>query len=159
VIGVCLDGIAVEPYVLPGGNGSVRARVEPIAPAPGVTTSAAGLGIEFSNGRSVALLLVAAPDGYDLCLCELVGAAESHLVRGPELESRRIRSRAGQRLDLRLTWNETQTQFEWDASGASAKPEWLQVPESVRGSARAARFLLVVDRGGARFEALELEES
>ena len=159
VLGVCLDGISVEPYALPGGNGSVRGRMQPIAPSPGVTTRAAGFGIEFSNGRSVALLFVAASDGYDLTLCELLRAGESQLVRGPEIESRRIISRAGQRLDFRLTWNDTHTQFEWGASGASAESEWLQIPDSLRGSARAARFLLVVDRGGARFEDLALEES
>jgi hypothetical protein len=152
VIGTCAEGIGAEAYVLPGGNGCVRGRVVPIATAPGVRTLSAGAGLEFPDGRAVALLLVSASDGYDLSVCELVRDGTSRWTRGPELESRKIAAGHGQALAFRLVWNDSDAEFE--AEGAS-----FRIPSRVRGRAPPSRFLLVVEKGGARFEELVLEES
>ena len=152
VVGTCVDGLGGESYVLPGGNGCVRGRIEPIAPAPGVRTLAAGAGLEFSDGRTVALLLVSAVDGYDLCVCELVRDGTSRWTHGPALESRKIASGHGPTLAFRLAWNDSDAEFESD--GAS-----FRIPSRVRGTARPSRFLLFVEKGSARFDEFVLEES
>ena len=153
VIGVCVEGISAEPYVLPGGNGGITGRIEPIAPAPGARTRGAGAGIEFSDGRIVALLFVPSADGCDVRVCELVREGTSVLARGPELESRKSAVRDGQPVRFRLAWNETDTQVDWGDVGS------FSIPRRWRGSAKPSRFLLIVDGGSARFEELLLEES
>jgi hypothetical protein len=75
------------------------------------------------------------------------------LVRGPELRSGRLATRDGQPLVFRLSWNGTDVRFEWSDAGA------FQVPGASRGSARPSRFLLVVEKGSARFDGFTLEES
>lgn len=149
VLGVSVEGLSAEPYALPGGNGSVRGRIESIAPAPGVRTRGAGAGIEFSDGRMVALLLTAAPDGYELRVCELLQEGESRLLRGAELGSGKLTMRDGQSLEFRVTWTGSDVRFDWSESGT------LLVP----GSAHPSRFLLVVEQGSARFDEFTLEES
>jgi tRNA A-37 threonylcarbamoyl transferase component Bud32 len=153
VIGLCVEGICAEPYVLPRGTGCVRGRIAPIAAAPGARTRAAGAGIEFSDGRIVALLLVPSDDGYEVRVCELRLEGNSGIARGPELDSRKPAARASQPLDFRLAWNETDTQIDWGDAGS------FSIPSRWRGSARPSRFLLIVERGSARFEELLLEES
>lgn len=152
VIGTCKDGIGGEAYALPGGNGCVRGRVVPIAPAPGARTLAAGAGLEFPDGRAVALLLVSGADGYELSLCELVRDEASRWRRGPELESRKVAPGKDQPLAFRLAWNGTDTRF--DCDGAA-----FRIPSRARETSRPSRFLLVVEEGSARFEELVLEES
>ena len=152
VVGTCKDGIGGEAYALPGGNGCVRGRVVPISPAPGVRTLAAGAGLEFPDGRAVALMLVAAEDGDRLCVCELVRDGSSSWVRGSELESRKVGSRDGRPLAFRLAWSDTDAEF--DGDGAE-----FRIPSRARETARPSRFLLVVEKGSARFEELVLEES
>jgi len=159
VVGICVDGISGEPYVLPGGNGCVSGRIEPIPPGPGARTLGAGTGIEFSNGLIVALLLVSAADGYDLSVCELLREGDSRLKRGAELESYKVASRDGQPLAFKLVWNGTDTRFEWSDAGLPADPHSFLIPSRVRGSAQPSRFLLIVEKGSARFEGLLLEES
>jgi tRNA A-37 threonylcarbamoyl transferase component Bud32 len=151
VIGTCVDGISGEPHALPTGNGSIRGRIEPIATGAGARTLAAGAGIEFSNGRIVALLLVPATDGYDLRVCELSGGS-SRLQRGAELKSCKVESRDGRPLAFRFAWNDTDAQFEWGEDSFLMPSEW-------RDGARPNRFLLLVEGGSARFEEVVLEES
>ncbi len=148
VVGTCVDGIGALAYVLPGGNGGVRGRFAPIAPASGLRTPATGAGLEFPDGRAVALLLVAAPDGYDLRVCELVRDGASRWTRGSELESKKIGSGRGEALAFRLSWSDSDAEFE--SEGAS-----FRIPSRFPPS----RFLLVVERGSARFEDLFLDGS
>jgi hypothetical protein len=143
VIGVCIDGISGEPYVLPGGNGCVSGRIEPIAPAPGVRTLGAGAGIEFSNGRIIALLLVSATDGYDLDVCALVREGRSRLTRGLGLESFKVSSGSGQPLVFRLSWNETDAQF---AGATPCRRTLRSYPQPVTRRRPAEQVPLVVER-------------
>jgi hypothetical protein len=162
VIGVCRDGISAQPYALPDGNGCVSGYVKPVAPAPGTRTSGAGAGVELSNGRIVALLLVPAADGYDLCVCEMTRDGDSRLVRGSELASRALGSRDGERVPFRLAWNETDTQFEWGGTPANAGSFLIPsavIPSSVQSDVRPSQFLIIVESGGAGFEELVLEQS
>jgi tRNA A-37 threonylcarbamoyl transferase component Bud32 len=158
-IGVCVDGISSVSHALPGGSGCVRGRFEPIASAPGARTQGAGAGIEFSNGRAVALLLVATADGYDLRVCELRREGTTRWTRGPDLESRTVSSTAGRPLDFRLSWNDTDARFDWSDAGTWTDSASFPVPSELRGGARPSGFLLVVEKGSARFEGLVLEES
>lgn len=158
VIGTCNDGITVMPHVLPGGSGRVRGRLEPIPHKPGERTRAAGAAIEFSNGNIVALLLVAAADGYDVHVCELTRDGDAHWTRGASLErGGGARSDSGQ-LAFTLSWNDTDTQLDWSDAGATTDARSFVLPRTVRGAAHPSRFLLVVDTGSARFEELVLEE-
>ncbi len=153
VLGISVAGISAEPYALSGADGCVRGRIEAIAPAPGVRTVAAGAGLELSDGRMLALLLVPATDGDELCVCELVRQGGTHLVRGPALGSARLAARAGAPLSFRLRWIGTQLRFEWGDAGA------FEVPTRAVGDAHPSRFLLVVEKGSARFDECTLEES
>lgn len=159
VVGTCIDGIAAQPHVLPGGNGRVRGRIEPIAPTPGERTRGAGLGIEFSNGRIVALLLSPASDGCALRLCELRRDEAASLMHGIELGHRECTWTEGQSLVLALSWNDVDTQFEWAGAGQPADPASLQIPSRLRDTAHPSRILLLVEGGSARFDELVLEES
>lgn len=159
VIGTCVDGITGQPRVLPGGNGRVRGRIEPIAPKPGVRTRGAGAGIEFSNGRVVALLLIPASDGYELRLCELNRDRESRLTHGTELGSGKGTWTDGQPLVFALSWNDTDTQFDWADAVDPADAASLLIPGHLRETSQPSRFLLIVEAGSARFEDLVLEES
>lgn len=159
VVGTCVGGLAAEPYALPAGAGSVRGRLEPIATQPGARTLCAGAGLEFSDGRAIGLVLVAAAEGYDVRVCELVRDGDARWTRGTELDARGLPARDGEPLPFRLGWTDTDTRLEWGDPGTPVDNGAFVVPSGWRGSARPSRFLLLVEQGSARFEALELEES
>jgi hypothetical protein len=75
------------------------------------------------------------------------------LVRGPELGSRKLSTPDGQPLAFRLSWNGTDLRFDWSDTGT------FLVPSRPGGSAHPSRFLLVVEKGSARFDECALEES
>jgi hypothetical protein len=157
VIGVSLEGITAQPHALPGGNGGVFGTVAPITSKPGEPTVAAGAAVEFSNGRLVAVLLVAGADGYDSCVCELTRDGASQLSRGARLAAGKSLRADGGPLRFRLSWNETDTQFEWGADDTHA--DSFSIPRRVREGAVPTHVLLLVEKGSARFEEISLEES
>ena len=83
-------------------------------------------------------------------------------MRGTELESGKSTSIDGHALVFKLSWNDTDTQFEWGDSGDAGRPadsHSLLIPRSFRGRDQPSRFMLIVEKGSARFEGLVLEES
>jgi serine/threonine protein kinase len=159
VIGTSVEGITAKPREIPSGSGRVRGSIEPIPLKPGERTRAAGAGVELSDGRIVALLLVSADADYDIRLCEIVRDGESRWTRGAELAAATERWSGGAPLAFELKWNDTDAQFDWRRAGAPERDDPLFVPRAWRGSAQPSRFVLLVETGSARFEEWVLEES
>lgn len=158
VIGLSREGISARPYALPGGNSCVRGRLSPIPSESGARTLGAGVGVEFSNGRIVALMLISAADGYHMHFCELLRDGESRLRRGDELESGHGTWGGGEPWTFSLSWNDTDTQFDWGGTDTPAPSDRILLPRQLRGTARPSRFLLIVEKGSARFEDVVLEQ-
>lgn len=160
VIGTSNEGITTRAHVLPGGNGSVAGRVATLELAAGGRTLAAGVGVEFSNGRVAALLVESADDGRDACLCELVRDANSRWTRGALIERIPRASNNTDVVSIHLRWNASDTQFEYSGASATASSSPpLLVPRELRAGAQPSRVLLIVEKGNARFEDLTLDES
>jgi tRNA A-37 threonylcarbamoyl transferase component Bud32 len=152
-------GITLAAHAVPGGSGRVSGHFELIAPQPGQRTAEAGVGLEFSNGRMVALLAVATPDGYDVRVFELLPDGESRWTRGAELGSGPSAWTEDRPVVFELGWNDTDTQFDWRDNAEPVHAESLLLPRRLRENARPSRCVLIVEKGSARFEGLLLEES
>jgi tRNA A-37 threonylcarbamoyl transferase component Bud32 len=159
VIGSCAEGIAAKPHALAGGSGSVRGSVEPIASTPGMLTQGAGAGIELSDGRIVALLFVPEHDGYEPRVCELKREGASGLVRGADIATPASKSRDARSWTFELSWSESGTRFDWRDATTHADAGSIRLPRAARDEARPRRFLIIVEKGSARFEGLMMEES
>lgn len=160
IVGVCVDGITLEAHTLPQGTACIRGRLEPFASGPGARTSAAGVALELSNGRVVALLFVAGEsDAYEPRLVELTRDGDSSWVRGAQIGSGKMTSSGGNVMNFAVSWNTTDTQFDWSDPRTPQRVDSLLVPRALRGTSSPARFFLVVEQGSARFEELVLEES
>jgi serine/threonine-protein kinase len=159
VIGVSMKGISAQPRALGGESGSVSGRMELMSPEPGVITRAAGVGVEFSNGRMVALMLDSTAQGNAPAMFELLRDGESGLVRGPSIEPPPHAQMDRGPVVLTLSWNDTDTQFDCVAAPPGSVTDAHLVPRALRGNARPSRFFLVVEDGSARFEGWVLEET
>jgi hypothetical protein len=58
-----------------------------------------------------------------------------------------------------LTWNGSETRFDWGDPASPADAHTFRVPGRLRGDAPQSSFLLLVEKGSARFDGLVLEES
>jgi hypothetical protein len=159
VIGSCADGIAAQPHALASGSGTVRGSVEPIASGPGVLTQGAGAGIELSDGRIIALLFVAERDGYEPRVCELKREGVSGIVRGADIATQATKSRDARSWTFELSWSDTDTRFDWRDATTHADAGSIRLPRAARDEARPRRFLIIVEKGSARFEGLMMEQS
>jgi serine/threonine-protein kinase len=159
VVGTSPFGISAQPHVLHGGKGSVRGSVEPIAPGPKARTSALGAGIEYSNGRVIALLFKGEDDGYEPHLRELLREGTSTLVPRMLLDLVKPSRPSDGPWSFDVSWTDAGTKFEWSDARASTAPSSNRTFFTVPNTAKPTRFLLIVEKGSARFEGLVLEES
>jgi serine/threonine protein kinase len=159
VIGNSKSGISAKPRALHGGKGSVRGTVAPIAPGPNARTLASGAGIEYADGRILALVFDVDRDGYEPHLCELLREGQSTLVRGMLFDSSRQPQANDGPWSLELSWTDTETKFEWRGAGVSASSSSNATPLLLPNTARPRRCVLIVQDGSARFEDWVLEES
>jgi tRNA A-37 threonylcarbamoyl transferase component Bud32 len=159
VVGTSVNGISGRPRALTGDSGSVSGRIELVPIAPGATTRAAGIGVELTNGRVVALMLESTPRGCAPALFELVRNESLDLVRGARLDPAAVSAAIKGPVVLTLSWNGTDIQFDCHAVEAGSITDTHLVPRAVIGHARPGRFMLLVEDGSARFEDWVLEES
>jgi tRNA A-37 threonylcarbamoyl transferase component Bud32 len=158
VVGVSVMGITAQPRALAGESGCVSGRIEPMPLEPGAKTRAAGVGVEFSNGRMAALLLDASDQGYALVLHEIVRDPAGNLLRGPRLASGPRTSELRVPTTFTLSWNGTDTQFDCGDRQSGSSTDTYLVPRALRAKSPPSRLLLLVEDGTARFESWVLEQ-
>ena len=161
IIGVCMDGLALKGHNLPASAVCVRGTLELLPVYNAQTqaerpTVAAGLAVEYADGRVTALAVVEADGAYVVELCDLQRTDSGVWSRGKQ----QVRLSASDHhvgpLACALRWEEAATQAEWTT--ANGVQHHLRFPSELTGTGHPVQIYVWVESGNVRCTDAQVEE-